>query len=131
MATEATLEQQAGPAEVERTRTEHYYRPNVDIVERTDELLLLADMPGAQGDAIDIQFEDGELSIHGRVARRQPEGTNYLLAEYGVGDFHRTFRVSEQIDATRIAAEYADGVLTVHLPKVEAVKPRKIKVQSA
>ncbi len=54
----------------------------------------------------------------------------YLLREYGVGDFYRTFRVSEQIDASRIEAEYADGVLKLHLPKVEAVKPRKITVKA-
>jgi HSP20 family protein len=54
-----------------------------------------------------------------------------LLQEYGVGDFYRTFKVSEQIDSTRISAEYHDGVLTIHLPKVEAAKPRKISVQSS
>ncbi len=133
MASEATMmgkeaEQSDG---AERTRCGACYRPRVDIVERQDELLLRADMPGVKGDAIDIQFEDGELTVHGRVEPRQDESVAYLLHEYGVGDFYRTFRVSEQIDASKIHAEYNSGVLTVHLPKVEAVKPRKIEVRTA
>ena len=48
--------------------------------------------------------------------------------EYGVGDFFRTFRVSEHIDVPRIAAEYELGILNLHLPKVEAVRPCKIQV---
>jgi HSP20 family protein len=113
----------------ERTRGGRVYRPNVDIVEKQDELLVLADMPGVNGGDIDIRFEDGELTIHGPAAQRQDGQTRYLLQEYGVGDFYRTFRVSEQIDASKISAEYKDGVLSLHLPKVEAVKPRRIKVE--
>jgi HSP20 family protein len=52
------------------------------------------------------------------------------LEEYGVGDFLRTFRVGEQIDASRISAEYSNGVLKLRLPKAEAVRPRKIKVDA-
>ena len=50
------------------------------------------------------------------------------MQEYGVGDYFRTFQVSEAVNAAKISAQYADGVLTLHLPKVEAVKPRKIAV---
>lgn len=115
----------------ERTRSGRTYRPNVDILESRDELLVLADMPGAASSEIDIQFEDGELHIHAPAAARQGEGTNYLLQEYGVGDFYRSFRVSESIDAAKIHAEYKNGVLMLHLPKVEAAKPRKIKVAAS
>ncbi len=115
--------------QVEWTRPVRTYRVNVDILEQPDELLLVAEIPGTRSDQVDIQFEDGELTIRGPVAQRQAEGTNYLLHEYGVGDFVRTFRISEQIDATRIAAEYSAGVLTLHLPKVETAKPRKIAVK--
>ncbi len=114
----------------ERTRSGNYYRPNVDIVEKPEELVVLADVPGASGDHIDIHFEDGVLAIHARVRSRQPGETNYLLREYGVGDYYRTFRVSEAVDSSKIAAEYTDGVLTLHLPKAEAAKPRKIRVKS-
>jgi HSP20 family molecular chaperone IbpA len=115
----------------ETTRSGQWYRPAVDIVEAGDELLIVADLPGARSESIDIDFEDGVLSIQGRVEPRYSEKMNFLLYEYGVGGFHRTFRVSEQIDAARIYADYSDGVLTVHLPKAEAAKPRKIQVQAA
>ena len=113
----------------ELTRNGRCYRPNVDILEQGDELVVLADVPGAKGDRIDVNFEDGALSIHAEVDNRQDENTEYLRHEYGVGDFHRTFQVSEAIDAGKITADYADGVLTLHLPKAEAIKPRKISVK--
>ena len=59
------------------------------------------------------------------------EDQDYLVKEYGVGDFRRTFRVSESIDASKIAAEYADGVLRLHLPKAESARPRKVPVKTA
>lgn len=114
----------------ERTRSGTCYRPNVDILERAEELVVLADIPGASADDVDVNFEDGTLSIYARVEPRQPAETEYLVREYGVGDYYRTFRVSEAIDASKIAAEFADGVLTLHLPKAEAAKPRKIAVKS-
>jgi HSP20 family protein len=115
----------------ERTRTGQYYRPHVDILEKDDELVLVADMPGVKSDAIDINFEDGVLTIEGAVEPRYEEKADFLLCEYGIGDFYRTFRVSEQVDSNRIHADYANGVLTVHLPKAEQAKPRKIMVKAA
>ena len=102
----------------------------MDILERPDELLVLADLPGAKSDQIDIKFEKGTLTLHATVPERQSEDQHYLAHEYGVGDYYRTFQVSEAIDAGRIAAEYADGVLTLHLPKAESIKPRKISVST-
>lgn len=112
----------------EHTRNVRHYRPNVDIIERADELTVYADMPGATADGIGINFENGTLTIHGKVRPRQHDDTDYPLREYGIGDFYRTFQVSETIDSECITADYADGVLVLHLPKVEAAKPRKIAV---
>ena len=119
-------------AAAERTRCGCCYRPNVDILEQGDELLVLADVPGAKSDSIDVNFEDGTLEIHAAVTpRHEDDGQEaFLLQEYGVGDYYRSFQVSEAIDAGKISAEYADGVLTLHLPKAEAVKPRKIAVSA-
>jgi len=114
----------------ERTRSGRCYVPNVDILENEDELLLLADVPGAGGNDIDINYEQGQLTVHARVRERQGADTTYLLREYGVGDFHREFRVGEVIDASKIQAEVKEGVLTVHLPKAEAAKPRRIQVKT-
>jgi HSP20 family molecular chaperone IbpA len=103
----------------------------VDIIEQAEELTIHADVPGVTADDIDIQFENGTLTIHGTVKPRQPEDVNDLSREYGIGDFHRVFEVSKTIDSERITAEVSDGVLTLHLPKVDAVKPRKINVTPA
>jgi HSP20 family molecular chaperone IbpA len=130
-ARETVAEQGGGrPGGPEPTRTAQVYRPNVDILELPDELVIRADLPGVSSDRIEIHFEDGSLTLKGQVgARPEPRG-GYVLREYGVGDFHRVFAVNEQVDAARINAEYADGVLTVRLPKVEAARPRKIAVQA-
>ena len=75
--------------------------------------------------------EDGVLAIQGKVEPRLNDDANLLVREYGIGDFRRTFRVSEQINVAGIHAECNDGVLTVHLPKVEAAKPRKIEIKAS
>lgn len=113
----------------EHTRSGSYYRPNVDIVEKADELIVRADVPGATAEGIDVKFEDGTLAIHAKVPPRNQD-VDFLVKEYGVGDFYREFRVNETVDVARITAELADGVLTLHLPKIEAAKPRKIPVKS-
>jgi len=133
MSTDATAAkpQVEEPTGAERTRCERCYRPNVDILEKADELLVLADMPGAAADRIDVNFEEGTLTIHARVEPRRPADAEHLLQEYGVGDFYRTFQISEAVDVSRISAEYADGVLTLHLPKSEATRPRRIAVKAS
>jgi HSP20 family protein len=130
MTTETSVTQST-PEGAERTRGGQVYRPYVDIVETSEELTLTADVPGVKSGAIDIDFEDGVLTIQGKVEPRYGENVDFLWREYGIGDFYRTFRVSEQVSAAGIHAECADGVLTVHLPKIEAAKPRKIEVKAA
>ena len=116
----------------ERTRGGPVFTPNVDILEGRDELVLLADVPGAGPDDIDVQYEQGELSIHARVKPREPVVEDRcLLREYGVGEYHRSFQLGETIDNGNIHAEVNNGVLTVHLPKAEAAKPRRIAVKTA
>lgn len=126
MAIEKPVERKIARAEPTSSRLR--FRPDVDILERPDELTVLADMPGTRAEDVDIQFENGTLTLHAKVGERGSEEIGYLSREYGVGDFHRTFEVSEIVDSARISAEYEDGVLILHLPKTEAVKPRKIAV---
>jgi len=105
-----------------------YYTPRVDTVEAEEESLLLADLPGVKPEDVDVRFDSGELVINGRCPSRH-EGANYMLSEYGVGDFYRAFSVSEHIDWQKISAEHKNGVLTVRLPKTETIKPKKIAVK--
>jgi HSP20 family protein len=114
---------------VEPTRISNTFRPPVDILERPDEVLILADLPGVEPDDLDIEFENKALTIRGHVKPRQADDLRYLFREYGVGDFYRVFQVTEDVDPRRISAELKDGVLSLHLPKAEAAKPRKISVQ--
>jgi HSP20 family protein len=114
----------------ERIHTGQVYRPPVDIVESQGELSILVDLPGAKSDSIDIDFKEGLLTIEARVPAREPHEGRPLVREYGVGDYRRAFHVGEEIDSARIHAEYSEGVLTVHLPRSEATKPRKIQVRA-
>jgi HSP20 family protein len=114
----------------ERLRGGVFFTPRVDIVETDHELTLYADLPGVRPEEVDLRYEQGELTLHGRCLPRQPE-RGALLSEYDVGDFYRAFQIHESIDASKIGAEFKNGVLTIHLPKVEQAKPRQIAVKGA
>jgi len=116
-------------ATVERTRGGVTYVPRFDIVETEDELSLFGDLPGVTQDNLELRFENEHLVINAKVEPRHAQQKS-LYAEYGIGDFYREFRISEAVDAGKISAELKHGVLTVHLPKTEQVKPRKIEVKS-
>jgi HSP20 family protein len=105
-----------------------YYTPRVDIYETGDELVLACDMPGLKPADIDLRFENGELILHGKVKPRQTN-ERFFLGEYGVGDFYRSFAINGAFDASKIAAEYKFGVLTIRLPKREEVKPKRIAIK--
>ena len=113
----------------ETTRSGRHFAPRVDIYENDGELLLYADLPGVKPGDIDLRYERGELTLQGKLTPRHPVG-HPVLREYDEGDFYRVFQINETIDASKIEAEYKRGVLTVHLPKQEAVKPRLVAVKS-
>ena len=85
-------------------------------------------MPGALPHDIDLRYEQGELTLRGKVQPSEPRG-NLIFGEYDVGDFYRVFQVHETIDAAKIEAEFKNGVLVVHLPKQEAAKPKHVPVK--
>lgn len=122
-------EEKTASAAPEQIREGPHYHPDVDIVEQPDELRVRADLPGARREAIDVRLENGVLLLSARVPRRGGDGGAFLFQEYGIGDYYRAFAVGEGIDPARISAEYADGVLTVRLPKSESARPRRIQVQ--
>jgi HSP20 family protein len=94
--------------------------PRVDVLETENEFLILADVPGVRPEDVDVRFEKGELAFNGR---RQAGG------EFGSMSYHRTFAVADTVAADRITAELKTGVLAIHLPKIEAVKPKRIAVK--
>jgi HSP20 family molecular chaperone IbpA len=118
------------PAGTERTRERRAFMPAADIYEREDALVLLADMPGADEKSVNIDLENGTLTITGRVADDAIEGYRKVLSEYESGDYHRRFHLSDEVNTEAIEAFVKDGVLKLVLPKSEKAKPRKIDVKA-
>lgn len=124
------LQETKEPVQVERTRSGRTYVPRVDIYEADDETILLADMPGVDENSVDITLEKNILTIEGRVHFERPEGYDLVYKEYGVGDYYRTFALSDVVDRAKIGATVKNGVLRLSLPKSEAAKTRKIAVRA-
>ena len=100
----------------------------VDVFEKDDEYLVFADMPGVEPQDIDIRFESGELLLQGRRPRihGDKERANW---DSEITGFHRSFHIGDHVAGDRIEADVKNGVLTLRLPKTEAVKPRRIAVR--
>jgi HSP20 family protein len=103
--------------------------PRVDIYETSNELVVEADMPGVTPENLAVEFDQGTLTLTGRVANRLPE-KGRLLAEYSVGDYHRAFQIDMPVDTSAISAELKNGVLYVRLPKTQEARARKIPVRA-
>lgn len=103
--------------------------PPCDVYENAEELLVVADLPGVASNALDINFDKGELTIYARRAEMPHQGT-LLGSEFRGFDYRRRFAVPAGIDAGNIKAELKSGVLWLHLPKSEALKPRQISVKA-
>ena len=106
------------------------FRPDVDIVERPEEFLVTADFPGVDEDHIDVKLEEGVLSIDATQAAEVDSTWTPVYAEYRLGGYHREFTLSEAIDTEGIRAQMRNGVLELHLPKIQRHHPRQIQVQS-
>jgi len=115
---------------VERTRSKKLYTPPVDIIEGKDSLFLIADMPGVDEHSVDIILEKNVLTIYGTVDPEMPENHRLISAGYGIGDYQRSFTLSNEIDRDRIEAVVKNGVLKLTLPKAETAKTRKIPVKA-
>jgi HSP20 family molecular chaperone IbpA len=101
--------------------------PSVDIYENTEEILLYADLPGVKKEDISIDLDNGQLTLVGN--RFFEAGKGVQFEEFGSAQFRRVFSVPQGIDLAKVDAELNEGVLKLHLPKSEAVKPRRIEVR--
>jgi HSP20 family protein len=106
------------------------YQPHVDICDTGGGVTIIADMPGAGADSIDVSFEDGVLAVHATVPPRDLPG-RVLRQEYGICDYRRSFRLGDGFDGAQITAEYRRGVLAIDVPRLAAVRPRKVAVRAA
>jgi HSP20 family protein len=105
----------------------NYLTPLANILETKEGYVLEAEMPGVNKDGLEITVENGELTIVGRRVAGENRGRE-LYRESRTVDFRRAFELDPSIDTAKITAKIDQGILTLHLPKAEAVKPRKIAV---
>ncbi|HTB19141.1 MAG TPA: Hsp20/alpha crystallin family protein [Bryobacteraceae bacterium] len=106
------------------------WAPAVDILETENEIVLKADVPGVELKDIDIQLENGTLTVKGaRKMENEEKNKGFHRMERSYGSFVRVFTVPETVDAEQVKAGYEAGVLTITLPKKEIAKPKAIKVQ--
>ncbi len=114
----------------DRTATgESCYVP-VDVLENAEEVVLRAELPGVKPAAVSVRVEDNVLTLAGeKTLENEDKKDQYLRIERFYGKFSRSFSLPHYVDASKIAAEYRDGVLVLHLPKRAETKPRQIEVK--
>ncbi len=106
------------------------WTPPVNIAETTDNYVIAAELPGLTKDDIKVTYDNGVLAIQGeRKQEKEERGKTWHRIERGYGLFERSFRLPMTVEAEKINAEFKDGVLTLTLPKVEAVKPKQIAIK--
>jgi HSP20 family molecular chaperone IbpA len=113
----------------ERTRARPAFIPRVDIYETDTATVLLADMPGVDEGSLDVTLENRVLTVKGYVEPEWPEGYALAYAEYRVGDYERSFTLTDSVDQDGIVATAKDGVLRLVLPKAQP-ESRKISVRA-
>jgi len=125
----ATLNNPASQTDVARNGANrvNYVTPLANILESKDGYVLEAEMPGVNKEGLEVTVENGELTIVGRRPVVENRGRQVYRESRPV-DYRRAFELDPSIDTTKITAKLDQGVLTLHLPKAEAVKPRKITV---
>ncbi len=105
------------------------YVPDVDILEDSERIRLVADIPGAAQADVEVTVENNVLTINAAAKVTGPEGCTLAGQEYGVGNYHRDFALSDAVSVDGITAKVKHGVLEVVIPKREEVKTRKIKIE--
>lgn len=114
----------------EQTMPGIVFTPAVDIFETDKEITLMADIPGVEAKDLNIDLRDDTLTFTGMIEPVGSPDEEDILIEYEVGNYYRQFTLSEVIDQSKIDAQLNDGVLRLHLPKVEKATPRKITVKA-
>lgn len=106
------------------------FTPAVDIFERGETTVIMAEMPGVSAEDIDVTLERRVLTLRGKVKSHAPEGYQRLSSEYREGDYLRVFTLSDEIDQAHINAEFKSGLLRLELPRTTEAQPKKITVKA-
>jgi HSP20 family protein len=108
------------------------WMPTVDISETDGEYLIKAELPEVRKEDVKVTVENGVLTLQGeRRQEKEEKSKRFHRVERSYGSFVRSFTLPESIDESGVRAEYKDGVLNLHLPKSEKVKPKAIDVKVA
>ena len=117
------------PARTPASRPEQALLPPVDVIEDATGITLLADLPGVPKDRLALRVEGDQLAIEAEAVLAVPQGMEPGHVEVGLPRYRRTFTLSKELDADKVSAELAQGVLRVRIPKAEHAQPRRISVQ--
>ncbi len=104
--------------------------PPVDVIEDASGITLYADMPGVPRDKLSLKVEGDQLDIEGELTIPVPTDIAVTYAEMNRTLYRRTFTLSKELDAEKIAAEFNNGVLTLRIPKAAHAQPRRISIQA-
>ena len=125
---QVTASQDRQPTTQQRTSQEPALWPPVDVIEDANGITLMADMPGVPRDKLNLRVESYTLTIEGDLGLAMPQGMEANHAEVQLACYRRSFSLSKELDADKVSAELAQGVLRVRIPKAEHAQPRKITV---
>ena len=112
----------------EATVPARVFLPTTDIFETDQALAVVMEMPGVNKDKVEINLENGVLTIEGKIDFSKYQDLQPVYTEYNIGNYRRSFTLPETIDQEKIKAEMSDGVLMLSLAKAEKAKPRKIAI---
>ena len=125
-------EKQEVSSPAEQTMPGLVFTPSVDIFENEKALVLLADLPGVNAKALNIDLRDSVLTLEGEVEPFEGANEKDVLVEYEVGKYYRQFILSASVDQNKIEAKHDAGVLVIQLPKKEEVlqkAPKQIEIK--
>jgi HSP20 family protein len=106
------------------------WAPAVDVQETDGEYLIKADLPDVKKEDVHVELQDGMLCLRGeRRQEKEEKGKKFHRIERAYGQFERRLALPSEVDPRKVAAEFKDGVLNVHLPKSASAKPKAIEVK--
>jgi HSP20 family protein len=104
------------------------WAPPVDVAEDTERIHVKVEVPGMEEKDLRVNYEDGLLSVSGERHFENRDDRNYHRIERAYGSFVRTFSLPRSVDASKIVANYRNGVLEIEIPKKEESKPKQIQI---
>jgi len=129
--TQPTQAAQTPAAATTQARNGAALLPPVDVVEDSTGITLFADLPGVPRDKLALRIEGDQMTIEGEIELAVAQGVESSHAEVTLPRYRRAFTLSKELDAGKVSAELAQGVLRVRIPKAEHAQPRRIDVSVA